>query len=324
MSSIVSLVIYLSALDVSDPNLAALRRSAQEVLGNQAEITFRTRNGEISDSNFASATAQADAIAEVVWAKQDHDRVLVRCYVPELHRLIKREIVFDRAAEPKERERLLGFVIASMLPSDAERGSPTPAEDGEPGSTPAVVSQSPALSMRADLPARERFVGLAEVVGLGATGIGGSASSVGAALAGRWLFARALSLRLSAGIRRGEIPEASAISEVEFIGLGLALNSAITSTSRFTLGGHVDGLLLRHEVDHLSSDDPVTDQKSRLMPGADALFEACFQLSASASLVAGIGAEAAFGRTSIFVKGNEVTNIPPLRAVLELGIQAKF
>jgi hypothetical protein len=40
--------------------------------------------------------------------------------------------------------------------------------------------------------------------------------------------------------------------------------------------------------------------------------------------VAGVGAEFAFGRIHVFVKGNEVANIPPARVAGELGVQAKF
>jgi hypothetical protein len=165
---------------------------------------------------------------------------------------------------------------------------------------------------------------MAEAVGLAATGIGGSASGIGAEVGGRWLFAGALSLRISGGIRRGDIPEASAISEMEFVSLGLAFEAPVSARSQLALGGRVSGLALRHEVDHLSSDDRAPDRKSRLLPGADAVFEASWHFSSSAAFVAGVGSELAFGHTDILVKGREVTEIPPLRALAELGIQAKF
>ena len=88
--------------------------------------------------------------------------------------------------------------------------------------------------------------------------------------------------------------------------------------------GRVGALVLRHEVVHLSSDDREPDRRSRVLPGVDAVFEASWHFSSSAAFVAGVGSELAFGHTDILVKGREVTEIPPLRGLAELGIQAKF
>jgi hypothetical protein len=320
MPAIATLVIYLSAADVADPGTPVLVRSAQEVLGDQAQVELRTNASELPDSALSSAEPGVDGVANVVWLNGEHRRAAVRCYVGRLHRVVKRELAFDEDADPRERERMLGFVVASLLtPETEQRVEPqAPAEDARAQTKPSEQSSA------GPAPPREHFVGMAELVGLGATGIGGSGSGFGASLAGRWLFASSLALRLAAGLRRGEIPEASAISEMEFVGLGLAFESPVTQSSRFGLGGRTSALLLRHEVDHLSADDLVPDRKSRLIPGADAVFEAGFRFSPSAGVVAGVGAELALGHTDLIVKGKEVAEIPPLRGLVELGIQARF
>jgi hypothetical protein len=319
MPAIATLVIYLSAADAADPGAPVLVRSAQEVLGDQAQVELRTTASELPDSALSNAEPGVDAAASVVWLNSEHRRAAVHCYVGRLHRVVKRELAFDEDADPKERERMLGFVVASLLTPEAEPRTEAvaPADDTLAKST---VTEQPARAPGQ----REHFVGMAELVGLGATGIGGTGSGFGASLAGRWLFASPLALRLAVGLRRGDIPEASATSEMDFAGLGLAFDSPVTRGSRFSLGGRSSALLLRHEVDHLSADDSRPDRKSRLVPGADVVFESGFRFSSSAGIVAGVGAELALGHTDITVKGKQVAEIPPLRGLVELGIQARF
>ena len=323
MPAVVTLVIYLSAAEAADPGAAVLLRSAQEILGVQAQVTLRTQDPPVSDEALASADRGSDAVAQVVWLGTEHRRAMVHCYLGKLHRLVQREVAFDEDADLKDRERMLGFVVASMLPSEAELDSESPQQTKEPQAPPSQGERAAASSASVSA-APSHFLGLAEVLGLGASGIGGSASGFGAEVGGRWLFAQSLSLRIAGGLRRGDIPEASASSEVEFLSLGLAFESPVSEGSRFALGGRASALALRHEVDHLSSDDREPVRRSRVLPGADAFFEATWHFSASAGIVAGAGVELAFGHTDVLVKGNEVTEIPPLRALVELGIQAKF
>lgn len=300
----------------------------------------------------SSIEPDADAVASIAWLNREHGRASVRCYVGRLHRLVKREVSFDEDAEPKERERMLGFVVGSLLAPDTELEQPSDATQPPAIDQPEVKPKSKSKSKKKpaaasdsstdsnaesesdsetierpirEAPGRpERFVGMAELVGLAASGVSGSASGFGAALAGRWLFATSLSLRVAAGLRRGDVAEASASSEVEFLGVGLGLELPVTASSPFSLGGRAGALVLRHELDHLSSDDSQPDRKSRILPGADALFEASWHFSSSAGLVLGTGAELALGHTDVFIKGKEVADIPPLRGLVELGIQARF
>jgi hypothetical protein len=323
MPAIATLVIYLSAAEAADPGAAVLLHSAQEILGAQAQVTLRTQDPPASDEALASAGVGSDAVAQIVWLGGEHRRATVHCYIGKLHRLLQREVAFDEDADLKDRERMLGFVVASMLPSDADLDVAS-SQQAAARREPPIHAEHPARPSAVSSPSLNHFIGLAEVVGLSASGIGGSGSGLGAAVGGRWLFDRTLSLRVAGGLRRGDIPEASAISEVEFLSVGLALESPVSEGSRFALGGRASALVLRHELDHLSADDRAPDRQSRVLPGADACFEAALHFSASAGIVAGAGIELAFGHTDVLVKGKEVTDIPPLRALAELGVQAKF
>jgi hypothetical protein len=316
MPVVVTLVIYLSALDAADASTTVLVRSAQEVLGSAARVTLREGPDGVSNRELAELAPEADAIANIAWLGSDHHHAQVRCYLGRRHRFVERDIVFDEQSAPNERERMLGFVIASMLPE-------APAPPDQDTSLPKPSLAEPNLAHSVSAPA-ERFVGMLEVAGVGATGIDGSASTFGVSLAARWLFGKTLALRLGGGLRKGDIPAASATSEVDVLSLGLTFESPVVKASRFALGGRADALLLRHAVAHLSADDREPDSQSRVLPGLDALLEGAWHFSTSAGLMAGIGSELAFGRTDVLVKGKEITDIPWWRVVAELGVQANF
>src|SRR5882724_12424040 len=162
MPAIVTLVIYLSATDAADPGTPVLLRSAQEVLGDQAQVELRTSASELPDSALSSAEPGVDGVANVVWLNDEHRRAAVRCYVGRLHRVVKRELTFDEDADPRERERMLGFVVASLLTPETEQlVEPQPRAEAARSQTK-PIEQPPA----GPAPSRERFVGMAELVGL--------------------------------------------------------------------------------------------------------------------------------------------------------------
>ena len=321
MPSAVTLVIYVSAAAARDPNSGALQRSAQEILGNQAQVTLRASATAVPDEVLSGEATLADAVAEVTWQNDEHRRATVRCYVGKLHRIVKRDVSFDEDSNLDERERMLGFVVASMLLPEPEPdvSEPPRAPEEHPPKKESVPASAP------EPPAKpEHFVGMLELLGIGATGVGGSGSGYGAELAARWFFARSLSVRVAGGLRGGEVASANASTQVELVGLGLAVTVPLEAHSRFALGGHGGPLLLRQRADRLSATTGMHEQKSRLIVGADAYFEGSLRFSANAAFVAGLGAELAFGRTVLLVKGNQVAEIPALRGIAELGIQAQF
>jgi hypothetical protein len=79
MPAIATLVIYLSAVDAADPGAPVLLRSAQEVLGDQAQVELRTTASELPDSILSSTEPGVDAAASVVWLNTEHRRAAVHC-----------------------------------------------------------------------------------------------------------------------------------------------------------------------------------------------------------------------------------------------------
>jgi hypothetical protein len=107
MSSVVTLVIYLSAAEAADPASAALAQSAREVLGEQARVVLRVADAGVSEEALATAEPAADAVAEIVWPGTDHRHASVHCYLAKKRQIVAREITFDEDARPKDRERPL-------------------------------------------------------------------------------------------------------------------------------------------------------------------------------------------------------------------------
>ena len=83
-------------------------------------------------------------------------------------------------------------------------------------------------------------------------------------------------------------------------------------------------LVLRDQVSHYSNDDLMPVRKSRFLPGMDAFVEGAWGWGATTRLLAGLGAEVAFGETVINVRHGEVARIAPLRVIGELGFSASF
>ena len=322
MPSALTLVIYVSAAVAADPNTATLQRSAQEILGDEAQVTLRASAGTVPDEALSGEGTLADGVADVSWQNDEHRRATVRCYVGKLHRIVKRDVSFEEDSDLAERERMLGFVVASMLLPEPE---PELAEPGPaPQEPPKKESVPPKPSPPPPPPPTEHFTGMVELLGLGASGLGGAGSGYGAGLAARWFFARSLSARVALGLRNGQVPAANANTRAEFASFGLGVTVPLGAGSRFALGGHAGPLLLRQEAERRSTNTGIQEQKSRLVLGAEGCFEAGVRLSGAASFVAGLGTELAFGRTVLLVKGNQVAEISALSGLAELGIQVQF
>jgi hypothetical protein len=162
-----------------------------------------------------------------------------------------------------------------------------------------------------------------EFAGTVSSGIGGTASSLGATAALRTELTRPLALRGFVAGRAGSIPEAQATTRTLELGAGLAFQLSPVE-SRFLFGTRADALVSYFEAVHFSADDVEPDDQARFLPGADLLAEAGFRVSEAVSLYAGAGVEAMFGSTGVYTHGKRVALVPPFRGIAELGVRAGF
>ncbi|HEY2404650.1 MAG TPA: hypothetical protein VGI10_01535 [Polyangiaceae bacterium] len=320
-------VVLVSGAEVNDQSTTALTQAAREVLGANAAIEVRTYAEPQDDSELVRSAPVEGAIAEVVWQDPQHRHAWLRCYVSSEGRLIAREIAFEPDDAPRERGRMLGFALASLVPrtvsANSASGQHTPQEIAQPApvlTEPPTRVEVPVVAPLAP-PTAHRYYAAIDVVAAGATGLAGG---LGAGIDGRWFFHPALGLRLGFAVRRSEIESARVFSDLKYAALGLGFRFAGDDASRFTLGGRADFLLLAHEVGRFPAQSVATERRTSLMAGADLLLEGTLSLSTNAALIGAAGLEVPFADDLELADDQTIAELPPLRAIAELGIRARF
>ena len=312
-----ALVVVVSEADAVAPATPALLRAAEEALGGRGRVKVRA----FGTNESRDAVREQDGTATVVlhW-EEGGRRAHVRLHVEKSAPWIERDLGFDERDAPEERGRAVGFALAAMLPEDAQRPRqppiPPPPGLGAPLSQPVAPTpaQPPPRPPRLDLAVRAQLVG-------GAGGVGGGAggSLEGQVFLGRWLAAHA-----TVGYRAAQASRAEGTAHHLRAGAGMSVRVRIAQ--KLELSPTFDVLVLRDAVSHLSPDldepEPVT--QSRLLPGARADLRLSWFVTESAALELAIGSEVAFGTTTIFLEGQPVTSIVPVRLGIEPGLRVRF
>ena len=143
-------------------------------------------------------------------------------------------------------------------------------------------------------------------------------------MSGSWDFAPTFSLRVGAAARAGQVDAAGASSLILYGAIGLSWR-VLPATTRRSLGVQVrvDFLGIRDQVSRPSTDGGAANA-SLLLPGADLALEASWLFARPMSVFASVGGEAAFGATPVFVHGERVATIPPVRGIGEVGARVHF
>jgi len=322
------LVVLVSTSELGAPGTLALRRAAQEVLGNSSEVRVRGYETAPEDEELAAFGDRADAVAEVTWQDSNHERALVHCYLGRSHRFISRELLFDRGDELAERGRMVGFAIASMLPKVGENEPPAPS-DAEPkgaelSTAPSRVAPEEPPRQRPALFGR-RALGAIDASALGALGIRHPGNGLGVGVAGRWFFHPSLSLRLSGGLRYGDVPSVHAQSTCFFAGLGLGFQfTSPDPSSRFVFGGRADALVSALTLRRGRADDGIPETQTHTQPAVDLLTEGAWYFAGDTAFLFGGGVEFGLGHTDLVVRNQEIGDLATLRLVGELGVRVRF
>ncbi len=306
------------AQDAGDSSTAAFESTLRGTLGQSARLQLEPVAEDPPDEESAARGSKVDGVVELSWSP-DHSSARLHCYLSRQARWVDREITFGGSAgeleqEASERGRLLGFAVATMFTED----SVAP----EPALTSAPKARRPAQVTK-PRPAVQARVRSLEFAGITSSGVGGTASGLGASAGARWHWLGPLALRGFIAGRAGNVPEAQASTRTAHVGAGLSWNF-LRSTMPVELGVRADALLSYFQASHLSEDDVVPDTKSRWLPGFDWVLEGGFRVAGSAGLFAGAGVEAMAGATEMYTHGRRVAVVPPLRLVGELGFRTRF
>jgi hypothetical protein len=326
----VSLIILVIAQAAPSPMGASFERAARGALGPGAKIEIVAVDDDPPDEESAARASEAtvDGIVELSWSSADHARL--HCYLAREGRWVDREITFDTSRssstrELTERGRLLGFAVATMFASDEHVVEVAPSQTE--ARLPPIVVAPPAPADTAARPPsiapRHQRQRTLEFAGVFSSGIGGTASSVGASAALRLVWLGPLSARFFLSGRAGSIAQAQATTRTALGGVGLAV-SVLPPEAPLQLGARLDGFVSNFAASHLSEDDVEADTQSRWLPGAALLAEGGLRFPGDVGLFLGGGLEAVAGSTYIYTHGVRVAVVPRLRFVGELGLRASF
>jgi len=273
------------------------------------------------------ATAgHATLLGVVAWSERQR-RVVIRFVTLPGGQWSDREVRFDKADAPIERGRTVGFALASMMPEEAFAPSPAPPVGPPPASQPAVaapVAPARPLDLRPAAPPPRANPLALDASGLAVAAPTGYGGGAGGGFAVRVPLAGPLGARAAAGARAESIGPAQATLRVIGGAVGLAWQPWLDAQHRWGVGARVDALLVHLDVAHLSEDDAQAAHLSRLMGGLDAAVEGTFRFAEHAGVVAAVGSEIVFGRTDIFVHERQVTSLPPVKLMAELGLRVSF
>lgn len=316
--------------------VSAFQQAVRRVLGNETRIRTQLVTEDPPDEA-ATKTDEGDGLVELSFSPEGQ-KARLHCYVARENRWVDREISFGEShassrSEINERGRLLGFAVATMYASEVGDAA---VRDPEPASAPAVekpAPQSPAGKPRTlpaqpvesesepvPAPAARR---VAEFGGVFSTGLGGTASGLGASAGFRLALSGPVWARLFVTGRSGNIPEAQASTRTVLAGGGVAF-SFLPGSSPFELGTRLDLFASYFDVSHLSEDDPQPDRRSRWQAGGDWVAEGGWRFARSAGVFLGAGLEGILGKTEVYTHHQRVATVPPFRAIAELGFRTRF
>ena len=313
------ILVFVDARDADSPLPGALARAAEEALGPDVSISIRKL---AADQPMAALVESGRAehaafVARVTWS--DERRSSARLEIAAGDGDVSRhsEIAFDGSDPLAEQGRALGLVLAALIAPEKqariERARPPPPP-------PAAVVAS--IAPPAPAPARHFAIDAAAEGGFAFSGAG---SGVGGAIGFRWHPANRVDLRIGFQARFGEVGSAQATELDMTAAAGLALYLVAPSDARrFALALRADAMFVYQSLNHLSSDDPGPSARAVRSRARACWRRASRALSPTLALALDVGPEAVFGRTDVYVRGEKVAEIAPLRLVVAGGLIARF
>jgi hypothetical protein len=312
--------------------ISAFRQTAQRVLGSDARVHTLLATSDPPDEEAVSKAPDADGVVELSFSAEGRVARL-HCYLAREKRWFEREISFGDSrgsvqSEISERGRLLGFAVATMFASDANEAI----HEQEPPALSPAEAAAPTAARKAGLPREtpppaappERSARrVAEFAAVMSTGLGGTASGLGASAGFRLGLSGPVWARLFVAGRSGNIPEAQASTRTALMGGGVAF-AILPDSSSFELGARVDLFASYFDVSHLSEDDIAPDRRSRWLAGADIVAEGGWRITRDAGAFLGAGVEGTVGKTEVYTHHQRVAVVPPFRGTAELGFRTRF
>lgn len=115
-----------------------------------------------------------------------------------------------------------------------------------------------------------------------------------------------------------------ATSTFTTVGGGVYVGGGVGGAQRFALGVRSEVLLEWQYLSHFSGDEPESIGEGRVLPVFGVNAEGAFRISESIELWVSAGPQLATGKTRLYLKSLEVSHVPVVRGLLDLGFRAYF
>ena len=308
MKPAIIVLLVVARGEMQAPPLADLTHAAERALGTESRIVLHEEVAPLPDDDAVALAEQmrTTVVVELNWSA-DRTRAHLHVHFVDRPGWLERDLVFAAEEPLTERGRTLGFEIATMVPDvpprTATQGEARPRRD-EPSEAPSIAARAERSSIAIDL------------YGVGA--VGGDATGFGFGAAARYISSSGVFVRAGGEARFGRVApvDGESIAVLPAIGGGF-MSSA--PGGRLHIGARIDALA---EWTRVSRSNP-TEDRSRWVPAVDLLGELSYEASPTALLVA-LGSEYALGDTTVRVGPIDVTTLPRLRFVAELGARVRF
>lgn len=316
------LLIVIGTLPGARPHGSTISAAVIDALGRGARVLVEERPDEPSDAE-AAALADAvrgSAVAEIAWGDEAHSHVRIHVYLAADRTWYDRDVSFEPGDALGERERAIGFLVGAMIrepegitltlpprpqPTVSQPASPVPTSSAEIVATPPVHEEPKRFSI--------------DVAGVLTSGVEGKAGALGPSLRGRVVVGDALSVDAGASFGFGSIDAAEARTTTTRIVAGGRWRW-LTIGRSLSLDVGLEALVVHHAVRRA---DPAAD-RDRWLAGAHADLGAGWRASELLEPFVTGGLDAVSGTTPINVGGVRLAQIPPFRAVLEVGVKVRF
>ena len=326
--------ILIAVGEASSPSSAAttdaMTGAVAQALGPEASLVLRTTSTPTDREALAlERELGADAVARVMWDGPEQTFGVLRAHVRSTDRWFERRVTFSSADSRAERGRTLGFAFAALLLNDPEAARPVaPVSEAavevqprRPEPPASVVAQAASPATPPATPPRTRGFAI-DLAALAATGVGGPARSLGAALHTELRLSTRFFARAGAAVRGGPVPGLDGEDTLAGLSAGLAFRPRVPERGRraLGLGLTLEALGQYQDLSHRNASGS-SQHQGQLVAGVTGGVEGSWLATDAVELFLGLGAEAAFGTTDVTVADRVVATIPVVRLTAQAGVR---
>ncbi len=340
------IVVVLLAGQAGDPIATDILAATKQALGPSAVVLSEatTEPVGVSDANALAIgeRAHARAVARITWADASHTVARLHVHVGgATASWSDDEISFSSRDVSTEKARTVGYTLATMVQRIEQQAQAAELEEKQQHDR---QQQAREQDQRREQVERQRVVAEAARTSrdsatssphaVGQDGLEIQAAAIGAladaatslggdARARWWLRGSRLGVHAVVGARFGRVREADASSMTAFGGAGPSFRF-FTLARGFELAAHIDVMLMRHAMTRAATATTAELSHDRWLGALDLALEASWSFSEQLGVMVASGAEVAFGTTTVSVGGSRVADIPPIRAIAEIGGRIRF